>query len=130
VECREVLGAALAAAGDTETAISELTEAARLYEACHLPGRRDGVYRQLRALGYNAVVPRRSTARATLPHLTARETEVARLIADGLTNKEIMQRLQLSRRTVETHISNIRAKLDVASRAALAAAVIRAGQDA
>jgi DNA-binding NarL/FixJ family response regulator len=128
VECREVLGAALAAAGDTETAISELTEAARLYEACHLPGRRDGVYRQLRALGYNAVAPRRSTARATLPHLTARETEVARLIADGLTNKEIMQRLQLSRRTVETHISNIRAKLDVASRAALAAAVVRAGQ--
>ncbi|WP_209633922.1 response regulator transcription factor [Kibdelosporangium banguiense] len=70
----------------------------------------------------------RSTAGATLPHLTVRETEVAQLVADGLTNKEIMQRLRLSRRTVETHVSNIRAKLDVTSRAALAAAVIRAGQ--
>jgi DNA-binding NarL/FixJ family response regulator len=130
VECRELLGAALAASGDTEAAISELTETAKLYEACQLPGRRDGVYQQLRALGYNAVAPRRAAAQATLPRLTARETEVARLVADGLTNKEIMQRLRLSRRTVETHISNIRAKLDVASRAALAAAVIRAGQDA
>ncbi|GAB3873979.1 response regulator transcription factor [Kibdelosporangium lantanae] len=53
---------------------------------------------------------------------------MARLVADGLTNREIMERLKLSRRTVETHITNIRAKLDVASRAALAASVVRASQ--
>jgi DNA-binding CsgD family transcriptional regulator len=127
-ECRQVLGAALAAMGDTDAAISELTETAKLYDACSSPGRRDGVYRQLRALGHNVVAPRTSEAQPTLPQLTGREAEVAQLVAHGLTNREIMQRLRLSRRTVETHISNIRMKLDVASRAALAATVIRAGQ--
>lgn len=127
-ECREMLGAALAASGDHTAAIAELTETAKMYDACSLPGRRDGVYRQLRALGHNAIAPRRSSMQATLPQLTARETEVARLVADGLTNRQIMQRLRLSRRTVETHISNIRVKLDVGSRAALATTVIRASQ--
>ncbi|ONI81056.1 hypothetical protein ALI144C_21100 [Actinosynnema sp. ALI-1.44] len=128
MESRELLGLALAASGDTDAAINELAEVAKQYELCDMPGRRDGVYQQLRALGYNAVAPRRSTQRAALPQLTARETEVAALVADGLTNREIMQRLRLSRRTVETHISNIRGKLEVESRAALAATVIRAGQ--
>jgi DNA-binding CsgD family transcriptional regulator len=127
-ECREMLGAALAASGDHAAAIAELTETAKMYDACQLSGRRDGVYRQLRALGHNAVAPRSSAMQATLPQLTARETEVARLVADGLTNRQIMQRLRLSRRTVETHISNIRVKLDVGSRAALATTVIRASQ--
>ncbi|MEV4312678.1 AAA family ATPase [Actinocrispum sp. NPDC049592] len=126
-ESREVLGSALAAAGHPETAIAELTETAKQYSAFGLPGRRDGVYRKLRALGHNVIAPRSAEARGTLPELTAREDEVARLVAEGLTNREIMQRLQLSRRTVETHITNIRLKLDVASRAALAARVIRAG---
>ena len=45
-------------------------------------------------------------------HLTRRETEVARLIAAGKTNGEIAQELVLSKRTVEKHIANIRAKLD------------------
>ncbi|ALG07208.1 helix-turn-helix transcriptional regulator [Kibdelosporangium phytohabitans] len=128
MESRELLGLALAASGDTTEAAKELTEVARQYERCDMPGRRDGVYQQLRALGHNVVSPRRPTEHATLPQLTAREAEVATLVADGLTNREIMQRLRLSRRTVETHISNIRGKLEVESRAALAATVIRAGQ--
>jgi DNA-binding CsgD family transcriptional regulator len=127
-ESRQVLGAALAAAGETQAAIHELTETAKQYDASSLAIRRDGVYRQLRALGHNVIAPRTAEAQPTLPQLTAREAEVATLVADGLTNREIMHRLGLSRRTVETHITNIRMKLDVASRAALAATVIRAGQ--
>nr|CTQ95765.1 regulatory protein, LuxR [Kibdelosporangium sp. MJ126-NF4] len=128
MESRELLGLALAASGDTDAAVKELTEVASQYERFEMPGRRDGVYQQLRALGHNVIAPRRPVQLATLPQLTAREAEVATLVADGLTNRDIMQRLRLSRRTVETHISNIRGKLEVESRAALAATVIRASQ--
>src|SRR5215470_15055796 len=48
--------------------------------------------------------------------LTRRELEIARLAADGLTNKQIAARLYLSQRTVETHITNILNKLGLDSR--------------
>lgn len=52
--------------------------------------------------------------------LGKREQEVAELIAEGLTNKEIASRLFLSERTVETHVYNILNKLGVNSRAGIA----------
>ncbi len=55
--------------------------------------------------------------------LTRRETEVARLLATGITNKEIAESLVLSVRTVETHVENIMRKLEVDSRAKVAAAL-------
>ncbi|MGX7674338.1 LuxR C-terminal-related transcriptional regulator [Plantactinospora sp. DSM 117369] len=51
--------------------------------------------------------------------LTAREREIADLVAMGLTNQEIAVRLFLSRRTVESHLSRMFAKLDVRSRTGL-----------
>jgi DNA-binding NarL/FixJ family response regulator len=45
--------------------------------------------------------------------LTAREQEVARLVAEGLTNKEIAARLQLSVRTVESHVRHVLAQARV-----------------
>jgi DNA-binding CsgD family transcriptional regulator len=53
--------------------------------------------------------------------LTARELEVLRLVAAGNTNKAIAGQLALSERTVDRHVSNIYAKLDVSSRAAATA---------
>jgi DNA-binding NarL/FixJ family response regulator len=47
-----------------------------------------------------------------LDSLTRREREVLRLIADGLTNKEIAARLSLSINTVETHRKHLMEKLD------------------
>ncbi|HEY0902633.1 MAG TPA: response regulator transcription factor [Marmoricola sp.] len=53
--------------------------------------------------------------------LSRRETEVLRLVAEGATNREVAQRLVLSERTVDRHVSNILAKLGVPSRAAATA---------
>jgi ATP/maltotriose-dependent transcriptional regulator MalT len=50
--------------------------------------------------------------------LTAREVEVLRLVATGLSNREIADRLFLSPRTVKAHVANIFAKLGVHTRAA------------
>ena len=55
------------------------------------------------------------------PQLTARELEVAELVAEGLTNQAIASRLSVAPRTAEAHMENIRRKLQVRSRAQIAA---------
>ncbi|MEM9035086.1 MAG: AAA family ATPase [Actinomycetota bacterium] len=72
--------------------------------------------------------PATDGAPAPLPlQLTPREVEVMALVAEGLTNKAIGERLFLSHRTVSTHISNLLAKLGVANRGEAAAAFHRLG---
>jgi len=55
------------------------------------------------------------------PRLTEREAQVARLVAAGLTTSEIAARLGVAARTADTHVQNIRHKLQVRSRAQIAA---------
>jgi DNA-binding CsgD family transcriptional regulator len=59
--------------------------------------------------------------------LTPRELDVLKLVAQGLSNTEIAQRLILSEHTVHRHLANILRKLDLPSRAAAAAWGTRAG---
>lgn len=59
--------------------------------------------------------------------LTPRETEVLRLIAQGLANKEIARALKIGEKTVKTHVSNILAKLGVPSRTQAALYAARIG---
>jgi len=62
-----------------------------------------------------------------LGSLTEREREVLRLVAEGLTTKEIAARLEISVRTVESHRANLMRKLDVRSVARLTQFAIREG---
>jgi len=60
---------------------------------------------------------------ASLDRLTAREMEIARLVRDGRTNRQIARALGLSTKTVEAHLSRIFAKLSIPSRTVLAVLV-------
>ena len=66
-----------------------------------------------------------AAAEPTADELSARELEVLALVAAGLTNDAIAERLSLSVRTVERHLSNIYAKLRVSGKAGRAAAAAR-----
>jgi NarL family two-component system response regulator LiaR len=59
--------------------------------------------------------------------LTKRETEVLQLVADGLLNKQIAQRLFLSPETIKSCVDGIRLKLDATNRAHAASIGVRSG---
>jgi DNA-binding NarL/FixJ family response regulator len=59
--------------------------------------------------------------------LSDREIEVVRLVAEGLSNKEIGSRLKLSDKTVKNHISHILAKMSLSARTQIAVHAIRSG---
>jgi DNA-binding NarL/FixJ family response regulator len=67
-----------------------------------------------------------ASARSQEP-LTERETEVLRFVAQGMTNKEIAEKLVLSVRTVNTHRTNLMRKLDIHDTAGLVRHAIQAG---
>ena len=69
----------------------------------------------------------REAARHAFGGLTAREREVAALIAQGKTSREIADLLVVSERTAEGHVSNILGKLGFTSRAQIAAWVVERG---
>jgi DNA-binding NarL/FixJ family response regulator len=76
---------------------------------------------QFRAEELQRLARSRSSAEEPWHPLTAREFEVARLIADGMTNPEIAEELTLSRKTVSAHVEHILAKLTVSRRSEIAA---------
>jgi DNA-binding CsgD family transcriptional regulator len=77
-----------------------------------------------RAMRHRGVVrlPRgpRPTTRANRYGLTARQVDILGLLADGLTNAEIAARLSIAPKTVEHHVAEVLARLDVSSRRAAA----------
>jgi predicted ATPase/class 3 adenylate cyclase/DNA-binding CsgD family transcriptional regulator len=90
----------------------------------------DTAYAEGRGLDQDAAVAYATRARGERRRpatgwdsLTATEADVARLAAAGLTNKQIAERLLMGAETVKTHISRVYDKLDVHTRAGLAAAV-------
>ncbi len=116
---RLATGRALAAAGDRAAALDALKEAEAAFDSFGARRLRDAATRELRALGHRV----RRPAQGNDGPLTAREREIAELVAAGRTNKEVAGQLVLSERTIEAHLRNVYAKLDVRSRVELTRAL-------
>ncbi len=70
---------------------------------------------------------RTSNLTPTEDPLTAREVEILKLVAQGLSNQEIAEKLVISERTVRTHVTNILSKLHLANRTQAALYALREG---
>jgi DNA-binding CsgD family transcriptional regulator len=94
--------------------VDSLRQAALAFDACGGSWRRDRTHGQLRSLGARG----RKAVEATLgaSSLSRRERQVARLTAEGYSATEIAKQLFISRRTVESHLAHVYAKLGVSSR--------------
>ncbi|WP_256639537.1 response regulator [Streptomyces murinus] len=84
-----------------------------------------GEYRRLAA----EPVPAPDTDTPGAPRLTERETEVLRLVAKGLSYKQIAERLVISHRTVQNHVQNTLGKLQLHNRVELVRYAIERGLD-
>ena len=122
---RLVEGRALAVAGDRAAARTALTEAETALDGFGARRQRDEAVRELRRIGHRVVRPARD-GDGPLGALTAREREIAMLVADGRTNREVAEQLVLSAKTIEAHLRNIYAKLGLRSRVELARQAERA----
>jgi DNA-binding CsgD family transcriptional regulator/tetratricopeptide (TPR) repeat protein len=114
---RRQLARALAETGDREGAMRELRRAHEVFVHLGAVPELDATREQLRQLGARPPVRSVSTGAAGL---TGRELEIVRLVAARRSNKEIGKALDISARTVSTHLSNVFAKLGVTSRGELA----------
>jgi DNA-binding NarL/FixJ family response regulator len=103
----------LLALGRRDEAVALLEPAARLLE-------RWGGWRVAELTELRDLLGARPSARESDSQLTPRELEVARLLAEGLTNAELARRLFISPRTAAVHVSNILSKLGVSSRTQVA----------
>jgi DNA-binding NarL/FixJ family response regulator len=103
-----------------EVAIAEATMALEAFEQLEAARHADAAGALLRSLG-----ARIRTGPKGVGVLTKREGEVLQLIGAGLSNPEIGDRLYITRKTVETHVGNLLAKLGLRNRAEAAAFVAR-----
>ena len=105
--------------------ISEIIDAARrLSQGEHLLSPQE-VVELLRLAGQQREQDR--TAQERLERLTRRERQVLQALADGLNDREIAERLQISNETARTHMVNILSKLDLDSRLQALVLAIRHG---
>jgi DNA-binding NarL/FixJ family response regulator len=87
----------------------------------------DMVMKHKTYLSHDAALSLRSNDSSDLPVLTRREKEVLELIATGLTNQEIADKLFISNTTVETHRKNLLQKFEVRNVAALVSKAVKGG---
>jgi DNA-binding CsgD family transcriptional regulator/tetratricopeptide (TPR) repeat protein len=122
----EDAGAAFALRGDVARAGQLLDQAITIYErldAARDLARAEAALRQMGVRRGHRVSHRR--AQSGWQSLTPSERAVVDLVAEGLSNPQIGQRLYVSRRTVQTHLAHVFTKLHITSRAQLAAEAAR-----
>ena len=108
-----------------EDAIAEARLALAAFEALGAARDADRAAARLRELGVTAT----RGGPSGLGKLSQREREVLGLLGEGLSNRELADRLFLSRKTVERHVRNVLFKLGLRNRAEAAAYVVRHRQD-
>jgi DNA-binding CsgD family transcriptional regulator/tetratricopeptide (TPR) repeat protein len=113
------LGAATRRAGRRADAREPLREALELARACGADAISVRAHEELVAAGAR---PRRDPTESR-SHLTASELRVARMAAEGLTNREVAQALFLTENTIETHLRSVFRKLEIHSRSQLTRAL-------
>jgi DNA-binding CsgD family transcriptional regulator len=122
----EDAGVAFARLGNTDRAGQLLDQAITIYErldAARDLARAEAALRQMGVRRGRRVTHNR--AQSGWQSLTPSERAVVDLVAEGLSNPQIGQRLYVSRRTVQTHLGHVFAKLHLTSRTQLAAEAIR-----
>jgi ATP/maltotriose-dependent transcriptional regulator MalT len=108
---RLALARTLATQDRTDAALEQTSAAATVFERLGAARAARTAARLVTELGGRRAAARRAG-------LTAREVEVLALVAEGLPNREVAERLVVSEHTVHRHLANIYAKLGVSSRAA------------
>ncbi|WP_242894738.1 helix-turn-helix transcriptional regulator [Actinomadura litoris] len=121
-------GTAHADAGDRPAAREQLRLAAGIFSSCGARTLHAQAVREQRRIGVR--VPSKGGRRSGLPGgLSKREYEVATLVVEGCSNSQIAERLFVSIRTVETHLSHIFTKFGVTSRVGVVSALTRTEAD-
>ncbi len=122
---RILAGRALAAAGDRDAAAEQLRAAEGLLVDAPAGHLRAEAVRELRRIGrrVNRAGRAGKADGAGIAALTARELEIAQLVAGGLTNRAVAEQLFLSEKTIETHLAGAFVKLGVRTRQSLGAAL-------
>jgi len=109
-----------------DASLTELKRTVQLVAAGHMPATPEMAFALFSRLAELARARRRTNALESLL-LTQREVDVLRLIAKGLPNRDIAQRLSLSFHTVKNHVQNIFKKIDVTRRMDAVACARRQG---
>jgi DNA-binding CsgD family transcriptional regulator len=120
---REDAARALALAGKTQEPVRLLEEAIDTFEQVGAGGDLARVEALLSRLGVRR--GKRPRPERGWDSLTSTELEVVDLVREGLTNPQIGERMYISRRTVQTHLAHVFAKLGLGSRVELAAEAAR-----
>ena len=123
-EALEGLGCLMFAAEAFAAAATAWRKAGEQRKATADEHRADELIRRCRGANAAAI----TTVDSVVP-LTAREREIVLLVVDGLSTKEVAERLFLSARTVSNHLQNAYTKLGISKRSELAAALTRLGGD-
>jgi DNA-binding CsgD family transcriptional regulator len=130
-QLRQHEGSALAALGRRDEAVAAFREAERDFDSFGALRDRGAARRELRRLGARVEPRGPATADvAGVEALSRREREIAELVADRRTNREIADVLVLSEKTIESHMRNIFRKLSASSRVQVARLLERSREDA